>query len=291
MFNHLSPYVRVAMDHWLQPGAFIEDRAIWDYEILYLKQGNLEIRIDGTIYRGIPGDVFIIRPGQNHSIRVIGDQPVEQPHVHFDLIEQPDSPSVTVSFKPLSRMTPKEKSLFRQDLLGTPPHVLPNLIRLHDTVSFDLKLFDIIQEFQMRNDYFELRLKGLILELLSLLFREATWSNQNDEPEKMKMLNQIKNYLNTNANRDLRLDEMSSQFHLNKHYLIGAFKEAYGITPIQYHQQMRMERAKNMLVYTLFSVQEISDSLGYLGIHAFSRAFKNKEGISPTVYRELHMKK
>jgi transcriptional regulator GlxA family with amidase domain len=49
---------------------------------------------------------------------------------------------------------------------------------------------------------------------------------------------------------------------------------------------MRIERARSLLKHSRLSVQDISDTLGYPSIHAFSRAFKNKEGRSPSAYRE-----
>ncbi|MFD2612275.1 helix-turn-helix transcriptional regulator [Paenibacillus gansuensis] len=280
-----SPYVRVAMDHWLLPGAPIWERVIWDYEILFLKQGELEVTVENSVYHGLPGDVFLFKPGQRHSIKVTSPAPADQPHVHFDLIEQPDSPEVTVSFKLPEDMDETEKGLFREDLLSGADLFLPNFIRLRDPLSFETILFQIIREFQMKVPFYEIRLKGLVLDLIVFLLRESQWLNRLEEPDHLSLLVEIQRYMNLHANRDLTLDELSRQFHLNKHYLIGLFKDAFLITPMQYHQQMRMERAKNMLKFTKLSMQEISDTLGYPSIHSFSRAFKNKEGRSPSTYR------
>ncbi|WP_054024577.1 AraC family transcriptional regulator [Bacillus sp. FJAT-28004] len=283
--RQLSPYVRVAMDHWLQPGAMILERMIWDYEILYLKQGELEVTIENSVYQAVAGDVFLFKPGQRHSIRVVGESPVDQPHVHFDMIERPDSEDVSVSFKLDHEMDEVEKGWFREDVLSGKDLFLPNQIRLRNTPPFEDILFKIIREYQMKTPFFEYRLKGMILELLVCLLRDFNWLQRVDEPEKMDLLVEIQRYMNIHANRQLTLEELSDQFHINKHYLISLFKSAFSITPMQYHQQMRIERAKNMLSYSQLLMQEIADTLGYPSIHAFSRAFKNKEGCSPSSYR------
>ncbi|WP_197480003.1 AraC family transcriptional regulator [Paenibacillus swuensis] len=261
------------------------ERMLWDYELLYLKQGELEVTVEHSIYHGLPGDVFLFKPGQRHSIKVKGDAMVDQPHIHFDLFEKHDSGEVTVSFQMKDEMNPSEHAWFRENVLSGPDTILPNFFRLREPLSLEPILFDTIREFQMRMPHYEIRLKALVLELLAFLLRESQWMHRQDEPDQFTLLMEIQRHMNLHANRDLTLDELSQQFHLNKHYLIGLFKNAFQITPMQYHQQMRMERAKNLLKYTRLSMQEISDTLGYPSIHSFSRAFKNKEGSSPSFYR------
>ncbi|UVI32447.1 AraC family transcriptional regulator [Paenibacillus spongiae] len=285
MLRHLSPYVRVAMDHWLQLNAYIPDRAIWDYELLYVKQGELEVTVEDAVYRGAEGDVFLFKPKQRHSISVVGQAPVEQPHVHFDIIEAPDSRLIPVSFKPEEEMDQTELGWFRQDLLSGPELQLPNRIRLRSPKTFEKLLFTIIHEFRAQAPYADLRLKGLMLDLLVTLFRESHWHAGYDQPDRVTQLMNMKEYLNQHADRTVTLDEMSAHFHMNKRYLIGLFRQAFDQTPIQYHQQMRMEQAKNLLKYSQLSMQEMSEALGYPNLHTFSRAFKNNSGCSPSAYR------
>ncbi|MCQ6557975.1 AraC family transcriptional regulator [Paenibacillus mendelii] len=285
LLQHLSPYVRVAMDHWLPLNAYIPERVIWDYELLFVKHGELEVTVEDTLYNGTTGDVFLFKPKQRHSIRVVGQAPVEQPHVHFDLIEDSDSPFIPVSFKPASEMDETELAWFRQDLLSGPELLLPSRIRLRSPKVFEKLLFTIIQEFRARAPFAELRLKGLMLDLLVTLIRDSHWQIRYDEPDRVTQLTSMKDYLNRHSDRTVTLDEMSAHFHMNKRYLIGLFRQAFEQTPIQYHQQMRMEQAKNLLKFTQLSMQEMSEALGYPNLHTFSRAFKNNSGCSPTAYR------
>jgi AraC-like DNA-binding protein len=79
---------------------------------------------------------------------------------------------------------------------------------------------------------------------------------------------------------------LSERFHISKYYLIHLFNKVFDVSPIQYHQRIRLERAKNMIRHTLMPLQEIADQLGFSGIHAFSRAFKKKVGVSPAGFRK-----
>lgn len=286
MNQTLSPFVRVAMDHWLHPGTYVDTRMIWDYELLFLKHGELLVTIEDETYRGSAGDIFLFKPKQTHSIHVYGEQPVEQPHVHFDLIQTSRSEQIPISFKTYEQMDPIEKTWFCEDLLSGPDLNLPNLIRLKDTTLFEEKLFEIIQEFQVKSPYYKLRLKALILELLVIVLREVEWQKTIEDSQSIKLLIEVQQYIQSNATRDMTLDELSKHFHLNKHYLIGLFKKAFCVTPIKYHQNLRIDRAKNLLQFSKLSIQEISDALGYPSIHAFSRAFKNSEHVSPSLFRK-----
>ncbi len=57
--------------------------------------------------------------------------------------------------------------------------------------------------------------------------------------------------------------------------------------PLQYIQDRKLLEARRLLNYTDMQVQEIAYEIGYEDIHAFSRFFKNQEGISPSKFKEL----
>jgi AraC-like DNA-binding protein len=64
------------------------------------------------------------------------------------------------------------------------------------------------------------------------------------------------------------------------------FKKYTGVPPVQYHLDLKILRAKEMLLYTDKSVKEISYDLGFQSIYYFSRIFKNKLGVSPSEIRK-----
>ena len=80
-------------------------------------------------------------------------------------------------------------------------------------------------------------------------------------------------------NARVTLDELTATFHISKSYLMHIFREAHNSTPIQYHQKLRISRAKYLLRFTNISITEIAAQLGFEDIHTFSRTFKRIEGI------------
>lgn len=284
--DKLSPYIRVAMDSVLEPSWKIDERVIWDYELLYLMEGQLLVTVEDEVYYGKTGDCFFFKPGQRHSIQNIGGTRIRQPHVHFDLYVQADSHEVGVSFKPIHQMNAKEKTWFRENELSSSPFLMPTHYRPGNPFPLEQSLFELIREFETKPPFYEVRIKGCLLVILSLMMREQYWGGKMKNNGQMELLSEVRSYIDHNVHRSLKLDELSERFHISKFYLIQQFKNMFQKTPIQYHQQIRMEKAKMMIQFTYLPLQDIADQLGFSNIHAFSRAFKVNEGCCPSKYRK-----
>jgi AraC-like DNA-binding protein len=285
MLSSLSPYIRHAEDNRIRSPWYIGPRHLWDYELLYLKEGQLRVTTDEGVYLGEPGDIFLFKPRQRHSIELLHGKLVRQPHVHFDLHEQADSSEVRISFIPIKDMTVTELSQFRPDLLSSEPLYLPTYIRLAQPAVFEQMLMELIQEFTMKLTFYEVNCKAMLLRMLTYLARELLWTRSPHIQSHLHTLKNIQHYLYV-TEHEVTLDELSNMFRISKYYLNRLFSGAFGLGPIQYHQLMRLQKAKQLLQYTRLSIQDIADKLGYQSIHSFSRAFKNKEGVPPSYYRQ-----
>jgi AraC-like DNA-binding protein len=281
--QQLSPYIRVAIDTMLWSSLHVQEREIWDYEILFLKEGHLSVTVEDNVYEGIPGDIFIFKPRQRHSIRTLDQNPVRQPHIHFDLIETSDSCDLPVSFRMSRDMQENEKKWFRPDLLSANPLYLPNHIRLRHPERFELMLLELIEEFQTQPAMYEISCKGMLLSLLVYLIRQHGWNTEVARPD----VQSVRRYLHQNGDREIHLNELSAQFNISKYYLVRSYMKQFHISPIEYHRQIRLDKAKLLLRFSNAQVQQISDQLQFGSIHAFSRAFKSSEGVSPSQYRAL----
>lgn len=284
--NKLSPYIRVALDSIIKPPWHLAERVIFDYELLYLKEGEALVTIEEEQYHGRPGDIFLFKPKQRHSIQMVNDQVFRQPHIHFDFFYQADSPQVKVSFKPLDQMKEEEMRLFRKDYTGDFGVPLSGKLNLQRVDYFEKMLFEIIQEHQMKLPYWELNAKGLFIRLWTYIIREIYWNTNSMVYSSMELLNRIKDYLQYHVKRNVSLDELVGEFKMSKYHLIRLFKKAFGMTPIHYHQLLRIEKAKELIQFTDSSFSKISDELGYESINAFSRAFRNVESVPPSFYRK-----
>ena len=69
-------------------------------------------------------------------------------------------------------------------------------------------------------------------------------------------------------------------------YFRKMFKKYTGVPPGQYHLNLKLLRAKEMLLFSDKIIKEISFELGFQSIYYFSRVFKNKIGVSPSEIRK-----
>ena len=93
-------------------------------------------------------------------------------------------------------------------------------------------------------------------------------------------------YINKNFYKQLTLNELADLACINKSYLVRLFKSQYGATPVEYLIQCRINHAKDLLVNTGISIEEIAAACGYNNSSFFYTQFKSIVGITPLQYRK-----
>ena len=84
---------------------------------------------------------------------------------------------------------------------------------------------------------------------------------------------------------DISLTILAEQFHLNSQYISQLFKSEIGVNFLAYLTNIRMEKAKKLLLSTSLSVAEVADQSGYGDYRVFTKVFKKSEGVTPSQYR------
>lgn len=94
------------------------------------------------------------------------------------------------------------------------------------------------------------------------------------------------NYMSQNLNQDFTIDDVASHICLSPSRLGHLFRDEMSMTITQWRDDQRISRAKQLLVTTNYSVNQIGRIVGYSDPLYFSRVFKRKSGVSPKLYRE-----
>ena len=101
------------------------------------------------------------------------------------------------------------------------------------------------------------------------------------------VINAVTQFVHLNYSRPLlSIKEISENVHMSTTYLCTVFKNGTGITINQYLTSYRMDRAKDLLSTSAFSITEITQKVGYADTNYFSKIFKKQIGLSPSEYRE-----
>ncbi len=107
------------------------------------------------------------------------------------------------------------------------------------------------------------------------------------EPEKQeeRTITGITRYLQEHLAEEISLSVLAEQFHLNPQYISQLFKSEIGVNFLAYLTNIRMEKAKKLLLATSLSIAEVAEQSGYRDYRVFTKAFKKSEGITPSQYR------
>ncbi|MDE6319012.1 MAG: AraC family transcriptional regulator, partial [Lachnospiraceae bacterium] len=95
-----------------------------------------------------------------------------------------------------------------------------------------------------------------------------------------------KAYIRSNYSRDISLDEVSQVVNISPYYFSKIFKEDVGEGFVEYLTGLRMDRARELLNTTEYSMKEICSMVGYADPNYFSRIFKKNVGVTPTEYKQ-----
>ncbi|MBD2847604.1 helix-turn-helix domain-containing protein [Paenibacillus sp. IB182496] len=106
-----------------------------------------------------------------------------------------------------------------------------------------------------------------------------------------RLLDDILAYLQQSyGHSGLSLDTAADHMHISKGYMSQFFKEQMGLTFSEYLENLRMDKARELLAATELPVGQIAEQVGYHSASTFSRAFKRGSGVSATAYRESAQK-
>lgn len=94
-------------------------------------------------------------------------------------------------------------------------------------------------------------------------------------------LRQAVEYAHENFARDLSLSEMAREAAMSPYHFSRLFKGATGRTPHQYVIQLRVQRAKHLLLTTDWPLDRISRGAGFANRSHLSRHFKRLLGVTP----------
>jgi AraC family transcriptional regulator len=91
-------------------------------------------------------------------------------------------------------------------------------------------------------------------------------------------------YIDEHLSKQISLATLAQLVRLSRHYFCRAFKQSFGLPPHRYQINRRIERAKTLLAGRKHSVTEIGLMLGYSEASAFTAAFRNVTGLTPSSY-------
>lgn len=98
----------------------------------------------------------------------------------------------------------------------------------------------------------------------------------------------VKNYIYTHYAEKIQAEQLADLLYVSVPTLFRRFHQAFGMSPTNYINQVRLSQAALLLETTESGLQEIGELVGISDVFYLSRLFKQKYGIAPTFYRQRY---
>jgi AraC family transcriptional regulator len=227
-----------------------------------------------------PGFFFITNPGQQYTLDINSRTPTETFNIHFGEFFADE---------------------VLQSITTRPETVLDGAARLSQRVDFYNRLHfrnDAINKlilFLYRERPTAMHLEEKLTDLITLIMKDHLNVSSSAEriqtikkstrEEIVRRLIDACDYIYTFYDRDISLDELARVSCLSRFHFLRLFKTAFGKTPHQFINDVRVHRSKELLERTNFDIKTISSTVGFTSSSSFSRMFFQQTGSYPSAYR------
>lgn len=94
-------------------------------------------------------------------------------------------------------------------------------------------------------------------------------------------------YIGQHYKEEINLSELAGEFFVVPTYLAKRFKEKKNCTVMQYLENMRLKKARELLESSPLSISDIAMMVGYNDPNYFARSFKKVYDLTPREYRNI----
>ncbi len=129
-------------------------------------------------------------------------------------------------------------------------------------------------------------LAGIVNHLIGLMYSLERNNILNKDGERVEMINRARLRIREALESPLSIQQIASEMSVSYSNFRKLFKEYTGISPALYQQDLKLQRAKELLSTTDLSIKEIAYQLNFESPDYFSSKFKTKTGLKPSDFRQ-----
>lgn len=136
----------------------------------------------------------------------------------------------------------------------------------------------------------ELHIRNLIATVWEDMVIKAQGCLSNAKTQKDKRiharLHEMMEYIAYHYEDPISLDDIAASANISRSEALRCFHVGIQTTPVQYLNNYRLNRAKEMLLSTADTVTTVASVTGFDNVGYFCRVFKKKYGNSPNAFRK-----
>lgn len=236
-------------------------------EIVYVLEGSVEVQIEPETYNLKKGDFLLINANKRHSWRATEEKILLA--------------SFQINFTMLAEYMGTNQLLFWCNTTADKNESYEQLKRVLD---------------QMLNRFYDKEKEGAIY--LNSIYYEAIYllvayfmikaddvrMKENFTPDNSRIF-EIQNYVQANYQKQLSLNDLAQKLYLSNAYLSKYIKKHFGLSFLEYVNNIRLFHAVDELVYSEKKITRIALDNGFPTTAAFNKAFKEIYNMTPSAYR------
>ena len=151
---------------------------------------------------------------------------------------------------------------------------------------------EILKHFRRANDVWEMKKKSYILkckaELYNIIYAmHESYTAQYLPKDKLKLIAPAVDYIHENyVTEAISIEFLARMCNISPEYFRKIFKSFFGNSPVNYINNLKITRAKELLETKMYSVTDAALQSGYTEMSHFSREFKKMTGLCPSEYKK-----
>ena len=230
-------------------------------ELFYIVGGKGQFLIQDQLYPVNANNLVIINPNVPHTEVSLNAQPLEYIVLGIEGVELASSEQSNGRFSMLDHF---------------------------ESVEISGCLRNILREMELKSTGYE-DVCQAYMEILIIRLMRSTALSVPAQPQQISANRQcaaVKRYIDQHFKETLTLDQLAEEAHMNKFYLSHAFKQEFGVSPINYLISCRIEESKYLLAETDLSISQIAQLLNFSSPSYFSQVFRRTQAVSPVEFRQ-----
>ncbi len=238
-------------------------RVLNEYQLLYQPEGEGVFRSASAGELHIKaGDMFLLFPGEWHSYHPLRNVGWKSHWIGFR--------GTNMDRRVKAGFLSPERPVCHVGYSG-------EILRLYD---------EAMRVAQVEAPYVQQTLAGVVNHLVGLMYSLERSNQLCRNHEHVDMINRARLLIRNNLEADLSIQDIACDMGVSYSNFRKLFKEFAGVSPALYQQELRIQRAKELLATTDMSVKQIAYRLRFDSPDYFSSKFKIKTGMKPSEFRE-----
>ncbi len=230
-----------------------------DFQFIYLVKGKGYYDFGKGIEEVSDGNLIVYLPGQPHNYEYLAKDGTELYWLHF---------TGSQAGEWMRKFNFASKQVFQIGIRG-------DCIDLFKKITYEI---------QDKRPYFQHVAGVYLMELILILTRKLENLRSDNGKAMNETIRSIISYMYENYHHKISVNTLASRCNLSMYRFIHKFKDATGMTPIEYLTKIRIDEARYLLSNSLLNISEIAEIVGYEDPLYFSRVFKKIMGVSPRHY-------